>query len=177
MNRWINDSLQDILRHPVISRIRRNHGLEHATLHVLSQSLPGRSLAGHSDAGGFWLLGEVSTEELRQAVEKARLRMLAGEENLAVHPNCGTNFVTSGILAASAAMLAMLGAGSSKRDRLERFPLVVSLATLALLAAQPLGLLAQQHITTSGRPGDMRVVEIIPTRRGKVRAHRVLTQG
>jgi hypothetical protein len=177
MNEWTNTALQGLLSHPVISRIRRNHGLEHATLHVLSQELPGRSLAGHSDAGGFWLLGEVSTEELRRAVEKARQRMLAGEENLAVHPNCGTNFVTSGLMAASAAMLAMIGAGNSRRDRLERFPLVVSLATLALLAAQPLGLLAQQHLTTSGRPGELRVREIIPTRRGKVRAHRVVTEG
>ncbi len=176
MDRNLGDIFQGLVNHPVISRIRRNHGLEHATLHVLSQSLPGRSLAGHSDAGGFWLLGEVSTEELRQAVEKARQRMLAGEESLAIHPNCGTNFVTAGFLAASAAMLAMLGAGSGRRDRLERFPLAVSLATMALIAAQPLGLLAQQHITTSGQPGDLRVVEIIPTRRGKVRAHRVLTE-
>lgn len=169
--------LKRLSEHPVILRIRRNHGLEHATLHVLAQRFPGRSLAGHSDAGGFWLIGDVSTQDVASAIEQARQRLNSGEGNLAVHPNCGTNFVTSGLLAAAAVTLAMLGAGSRKRDQLERFPLAVSLATLALIAAQPLGYLAQEKLTTSGALGELQVVEIIPSRRGKMRAHRVLTEG
>ena len=53
-----------MLKKSPISRIRRNHGLEHATIHVLSEANPRRRLIGRSDYGGFWLLGEVSTEEL-----------------------------------------------------------------------------------------------------------------
>ena len=33
--------LDPILNLPILSRIRRNHGLEHATLHVLSRRHPG----------------------------------------------------------------------------------------------------------------------------------------
>jgi len=36
---------------------------------------------------------------------------------------------------------------------------------------------AQEKITTDGAPGDLEIVEIIPTRRGKMPAHRVVTRG
>jgi hypothetical protein len=160
-----------------VSRIRRNHGLEHATLHVLAEHNPKISLAGHSDVNGFWLLGDVATEDVRSAVDEALGRMRAGEHNLAVHPNCGTNFVTAGTFAGIAASLAMFGVGKRTRDKLERVPLAASLATVALIAAQPMGLLFQERVTTSGYPEALEVVDIIATQRGRLRAHRVLTRG
>jgi hypothetical protein len=160
-----------------VSRIRRNHGLEHATLHVLAERNPKLSLAGHSDVNGFWLLGDVPTDEVRSAVEEALSRMKAGEHNLAVHPNCGTNFVTAGTFAGIAASLAMFGVGKRLRDKLERIPLAASLATVALIAAQPMGLYVQERFTTSGYPEDLEVTDIQPSRRGRINAHRILTRG
>ena len=160
-----------------VSRIRRNHGLEHATLHILSEQNPKTGMAGHSDAGGFWILGDVSTPDLKLAVEEALKRMRGGEQDLAVHPNCGTNFVTAGTFAGLAAWIATFGAGHRMRDKIERMPLAASFATLALMFAQPMGLLVQQHVTTSGAPGAMEVVDIIKTRRGRFNAHRVITRG
>jgi hypothetical protein len=151
--------------------------LEHATLHILSQRHPKLPLAGHSDTRGFWVLGEVSTEDVTSAVQEAMQRMQAGEHNLAVHPNCGTNFVTSGVLASLAAFVAMFGAGRRLRDRLERLPLAASLATIALIISQPLGLRLQERVTTSGELAGLQVVQITPSRRGRMQAHRVLTQG
>lgn len=168
---------QNVLDLEPFSRIRRNHGLEHATLHVLSGRHPKMSLAGHSDMGGFWILGEVDTEDLRQAIGEALNRMRNGEKDLAVHPNCGTNFVTSGTFAGVAALLAMVGVGKSLRDKVERVPLAASLATLALMFAQPMGLLIQEKVTTSGSPEDLQVVSITESRRGKIKAHRVVTEG
>ncbi len=165
-----------ILRHPRISRIRRNHGLEHATIHLLSRKFPGTSLAGHSDSGGFWLLGDVSTEAVQAAVSEALRRLRAGEHNLAIHPNCGTNFVTTGTIAGLSAGLAMFSAGRRTRDKLERLPLAMTLATLALIFSQPLGYLLQERVTTSGHPGDLEVAEVVPTYRGTIRAHRIVTR-
>ena len=162
---------------PIISRIQRNHGLEHATMHVLAQRNPRRGIAGHSDMGGFWIIGDVPTEELTNAVQEALQRMLAGEHQLAIHPNCGTNFAASGIIAGVAAFIGMWGAGHSWRAKLERLPLVATLATLALILSQPLGYRLQERVTTSGRPGDLEVVAIKPARRGRVNAHRILTRG
>ncbi|GAH22409.1 unnamed protein product, partial [marine sediment metagenome] len=113
---------------PFISRIRRNHGLEHATLHVLSKKYPKQSMAGHSDVGGFWVIGDVSLEDVYEAVEEALTRLRNGEKNLAVHRNCGTNFVTSGVLAGLAAVVAMVGVGRRTRDKLERLPFAMFFA-------------------------------------------------
>ncbi len=170
-------NLHGILEYPPVSRIRRNHGLEHATLHVLAERHPGRPLAGHSDMGGFWIVGDLSAEELSSAIQEARARLGSGESKLAVHPNCGTNFATSGLLAGLAAGLAMFGVGKRARDNLDRLPLAILLATLALIIAQPLGLLLQEHVTTSGVLGMLRVVEIVPRSQGALKAHRVLTEG
>jgi hypothetical protein len=161
----------------MFSRIRRNHGLEHATLHLLAQRHSGRSMAGYSDAAGFWLMGDVPTEDVHSAVNEALRRMRAGEHRLALHPFCGTNFATAGILASLAAFAALTGVGRSWRSRLERLPMAASLATLALIVAQPLGLMLQENVTTSGDPGDLEIVEVRPVRRGQMPAHRVLTRG
>jgi hypothetical protein len=171
------NAIQSVLDYPILSRIRRNHGLEHATLHILSQRFPRQALAGHSDTRGFWIVGDVPTEDIQQATQEALQRMRSGEGQLAIHPNCGTNFAASGILAGLAAFLAMLGAGRRFRDKLERLPLVATMATLALILAQPLGFYLQERVTTSGEPGALEVVEIKPSKRGRVVAHRVLTQG
>jgi hypothetical protein len=168
---------QGILSLPPIDRVRRNHGLEHATLHILAQRHPKISLAGHSDTGGYWILGNLTTEEVQSAAEEALERLRNGERSLAVHPYCGTNFATAGILAGVTASLAMLGAGRRFRDKLERLPLAVTLATLALMLAQPLGALLQEQVTTSGRPDGLEILRVVPKKRGKITVHRVATRG
>lgn len=162
---------------PFFSRIRRNHGLEHATLHVLAKRFSDKSLAGHSDTKGFWLIGDLQTEAVKSAVQEALERMNAGEKDLAVHPNCGTNFATAGTMAGVAGAAAMFGVGPRKRDKLDRLALAATLATLALMVAQPAGMFLQKYFTTSGEPDTLEVIEIIPTKRGKLKAHRIITQG
>jgi hypothetical protein len=175
------DSLSDVflslLNVSPVSRIRRNHGLEHATLHVLADGQPRRPLAGHSDLSGFWIIGDLSADELQAAVREALGRLRNGEHDLAVHPNCGTNIATSGLLAGGAAALTMLGGGRRWRDKLDRIPLAITLATLALVVAQPLGLLLQEKVTTSGDPENLEILEIISQDRGRIKAHRIVTQG
>jgi hypothetical protein len=166
-----------VLDIPIISRIRRNHGLEHATLHILAQRFPGKSMAGHSNPEGFWILGNLDAQDVRSAVERALERLRAGENQLAIHPNCGTNIVVSGVAAGLAAGSVMFSAGKDRRARLERLPLAVTLATFALVAAQPLGNALQARVTTSNEPGDLRVVDVVPAEKGRIKAHRVVTEG
>lgn len=173
----LSNSKPGLLEAPVLSRIRRNHALEHATLHVLSSRLPHTALMGHSDMGGFWIIGEVSPEDLHAAVQEALTRLRAGEADLAVHPNCGTNYVTAGVLAGLSGAAAMLTAGRRWQDKLSRLPLAASLATLALIAAQPLALSIQRHITTSGQPGSLEVVAITNKTQGRMTLNRIETRG
>jgi len=160
-----------------LSRIRRNHGLEHAALQILAKRNPAYRMAGYSDAGGFWVIGDVPTEELRSAVDEALARMQNGEHHLAVHPNCGTNYASAGLLAGTAAWLGMLGAGNDWRKRLDRLPVLISLVTIVFILAQPLGPFLQARVTTDGRPRGLRVAGIHLRRQGGTPLHRVLTEG
>lgn len=169
--------LEALLNKDPLTRIRRNHGLEHATLHVLSRKLPRKNLAGYSDARGYWIIGDVPTDVLQAAAQEALDRLRAGESNLAVHPDCGTNFVTSGVLAGVAGAAAMLGAGPRVRDKFERLSLAAMMATIVLILSRPLGFLLQANVTTSGKPGSMRIVQVLPSMRNQVAVHRVLTAG
>jgi hypothetical protein len=164
-----------ILDMPVLLHIRRNHGLEHATINILSLRFPSLPLAGYSFPGGFFLLGDLPTEEVRDAVFQALSRMSNGERSLAIHPNCGTNFVVAGFVAGALAWLGMAGS-KDKRDKIERLPLVISLVTIGLIASQPLGLKVQERITTSGDPQGLSIVDIFPIRFGQFSLHRIETK-
>jgi uncharacterized protein YqhQ len=169
--------LNRFLKRPLISRIRRNHGLEHATIHVLSSRFPSTPIAGRSDSNGFYILGKLNITDVEDATLEALRRLEAGEQHLAVHPNCGTNFLTAGILAGGASYVSLLGGRNSHwRDRLERLPLAIMATVLALILAQPLGTAVQRHITTQADPTGLEIVEIRRYRRGRTTIHRVLTR-
>jgi hypothetical protein len=172
-----NNQRTSFLDKPVLSRLRRNHGLEHATLHVLARKNPGKMFAGHSNPGGFYILGEIETSKLQSAVDEALLRLKNGEASLAVHPNCGTNLVVSGVSAGAAVLLAMSGTGARTSKQIQRLPMAAAAAAAALIVSKPLGLYLQQRVTTSGDPGGLEIVEIKPVRMGTLKTHRVTTRG
>lgn len=169
-------TLDQITNRGPFARVRRNHALEHATLAVLAEKNPALRMAGYSDPGGFWLIGEIETNQVEDGVRQALDRMRGGEHNLAIHPHCGTNLVTTGFLAGGLAWLGMLGAGRSTRDRVERLPMIISLVTLGMMLAQPLGPKVQQRVTTSSDMHGMEIVRVERSRRGDVPVHRVSTR-
>jgi hypothetical protein len=150
------EASRPVLEFPYIRRTRRNHGLEHATITVLTPR--GYRLSGRSDDGGFVLLGEVPTEAVEQAAAEALRRMKNGEHQLAVHPNCGTNLVTTGFLATLVAVVGM--GGSSRKDAMNRFPYVSTAMMGVILFGPLLGMNLQRHFTTEGDPGDLEIVSV-----------------
>ncbi len=158
--------LAPILNLTPIRRTRRNHGLEHATIHVLTQTRRVR-IAGRSDSHGFYLLGEVDTEDIERSAHDALRRMRAGQHELAIHPNCGTNLLTTGTMASLAALIGTAGSGEHWRLRLERFPTMLVMVIGALIVSPGLGLALQRHVTTHGDPGDLVIASI---RRSEIRS-------
>jgi hypothetical protein len=170
--------LQDLLHSPLLSRLRRNHALEHATIHVLNARYPNTTLIGRADGRGFYLFGELPTDAVQEAVRTALARLQAGERRLAIHPNCGTNFLTAGVLAGLASFFSLLGRkGNRWRDRLDRLPLAIAVTILALVVAQPLGAAVQQRFTTEGDPGGLEVLSVKRLPRGRSTVHRIFTRG
>ena len=160
----------NILETPLIARIRRNHALEHATIHVLSEHNPRWHLMGRTTTHGFYLFGEVAAEEVAIAVSEALARLQRGERSLAVHPRCGTNLATAGVLAGLSSFVAMSGRSKS---RLAKLPQIILAATIAVMAAQPLGLVLQEHVTTLPEVEGVTIEEITRQRRGQVVVHHV----
>jgi hypothetical protein len=161
----------NLLNSSFILSTRRNHALEHATIHILTAQKPGRPLAGRSTPFGFYLYGELSDEEVQSAAYEALNRLERGESRLAIHPGCGTNYLTSGA-AASLSALAVLSIGDRKA-RWSRLPDVLIVATLALIVSQPIGPKLQEHVTTCADLGDL---EIVSARRLGAKSHYVETR-
>ena len=163
-----------ILDLPFVLETRRNHALEHATLHVLAAQYPNRSMAGHSNPTGFFILGDLPTQDIQSAADQALTRLRAGESGLAIHPGCGTNFATTVLLAGTFAWLVLRG-GKSIFGRLIRIPFALLFAVLGVLISRPLGPIIQQRITTDAEMGDLQIVDVLPSSRGRLTAHRVIT--
>jgi hypothetical protein len=156
---------------PLILETRRNHALEHATLHVLARTNHG-PLAGHSNPTGYFILGDVTTDSLRAAADEARTRLLAGEHDLAIHPGCGTNLAITVGLASTFAWVP-LRRRKSTLGRLALLPLALLFAALGFALARQLGPSLQQHVTTEADLGDLQISEIRFIRKG---LHRVITK-
>jgi S-ribosylhomocysteine lyase LuxS involved in autoinducer biosynthesis len=153
----------------IISRVRRNHGLEHATIHMLSEKHTGFSAQGHSDHRGFHLnvYGDIKEADVVGAVEEAYKRMKAGQHQLAVHPNCGTVLLTTATMATLAAQ-AGLGL-EQKRQRSDKMnlsvlmnglPTAVLAVIVALIVSKPVGVYLQAQYTTEGDLGQMKIKSI-----------------
>ena len=164
-----------ILDLPLILETRRNHALEHATIHILAAKYPDHHLAGHSNPNGFYIIGNVTTQDLADSIKEAWTRLRAGENKLAIHAGCGTNMATTALLAGSMAWFPLSGSKSIRR-RLWLLPFAVAFGLLGYLLSQPMGPWLQANITTEADLGNLRVEEIIPVRKRGVAIHRVITR-
>ena len=136
-------------------RIRQNHALEHATITILSGMVPNLRISARSSSRGFTIFGDVDLGQLRRALDEALRRLQAGEAQLAIHPNCGTNLVVGISLMTFGTLLGM--ASNQTRTRVTSTA-VSSIA--GLMAARPLGELVQKHFTTLPDLKGVRVVDI-----------------
>jgi len=160
-----------ILDLPFILETRRNHALEHATLHMLARTYKG-TMAGHSNPTGFFLLGDFSTPDVWAAATEALERLREGESGLAIHAGCGTNMATTALLSATLGWSVLRGAKSTLTKFL-LLPIAVAFAVIGVLLARPLGPWLQKYVTTEANMGHMQIVDIIPIRKG---VHRVITK-
>jgi hypothetical protein len=156
----------------LIGSVRRNHALEHATVSILLARLgPGVRMVGRATTDGFYIYGDIPTDRIEESAAEGLERLKRGEASLAVSPLCGTNLAVAGLLAGASSLLAL-----GNRSRLQRLPNVLLSATVAVLAAQPLGRLAQRHITTSSDLADMEIVGVRQGGHRVARYHKVETR-
>jgi Domain of unknown function (DUF6391) len=161
-----------ILDLPPYLATRRNHALEHATIHMLARRYHDKNLAGHSNPTGFFLFGDINIVDIRNAINEAMTRLRAGESELAIHPGCGTNLATSMVLPLTFAWVPFQGTRSN-RWRLLLLPVAMMFAVFGYALSKPLGPWLQRNITTEADLGNLQVKEIVPVRKG---VHRIITK-
>jgi hypothetical protein len=161
-----------ILDFPPFLATRRNHALEHASLHILARKYKDQNMAGHSNPTGFFLFGDMSLDDIRNAINEAMTRLRAGESGLAIHPGCGTNLAASTLLPATFAWAPFQGVRSI-RWRLLLIPVALMFAVFGYLLSKPLGPWLQRNVTTEADLGNMQVMDIVTVRQG---VYRVLTK-
>src|SRR5215831_7679005 len=88
-------------------RIRQNHALEHATVTILARDIPGLGVSARSNAHGFTIFAALDTDHVRRAADEALHRLRAGEAELAIHPNCGTNLAVGTSFVVLGSLLAL----------------------------------------------------------------------
>jgi len=161
-----------ILDLPLLLETRRNHAVEHATLHILARKFKNQTMGGHSNPTGFYLMGNFTKDDIMTAATEAMERLRAGESGLAIHEGCGTNIATSTLLPATMAFVPMQRARSTFW-RFMLIPFAILLAVFGYFLSKPLGPWLQRNVTTEAELGDMRIVDIIRVRKG---LHRIITK-
>ncbi len=141
--------------------LRRNHALEHATIGVMMERMPGRRFNGYSTDVGFFVQGVRSLEEVDSAAREALRRLQSGEKKLAIHRNCGTTIVAANLIAALSFLMA-LGVGVYIGWNL--YLLILASMILSFTLRVPLSLLLQRFVTTDQDLSDVEVGWVEPAR-------------
>jgi hypothetical protein len=174
-------NMSTLLNFPPLSHIRRNHALEHATIQILSARHRGIKLAGRSSLWGFYLYGDVPTEDVVKAVKDGLRRLKAGQSQLAIHPNCGSNFAVAGTIAGLGAFIALGGISrqeaESRKERLSRLPFACAIATMGAILAKPLGAIFQAHVTTQADLGNLQIIDVTREEHAGLIVHSIRTEG
>jgi len=140
-----------------INRIRRNHALEHATLHLLSNAPNRGVLFGQSDWAGFTIYGQVDTLTVARAVQRSLELLQEGHAELAIHPRCGTNLAVAGFFGLGGLWWALTNKNHSWAARILSALLGIA---MGFSLSRPLGLRAQRELLTESDPGDLSVIEV-----------------
>ena len=137
-------------------RVRQNHALEHATFTILARMIPNLNASARSSGEGFIIFGDIDLGVLRRALDEALARLQAGEAELAIHPNCGTNLAVGISLVTVGTLLGL----ASSRPR-TRFASAAASSVAGWAASRPLGEYVQRHFTTLPDLRGVRVTDII----------------
>jgi sensor c-di-GMP phosphodiesterase-like protein len=150
--------------------LRQNHALEHATIAILQERNPAARIIARSSSRGFRLLGTADKGEVQAAVAEALQRLRSGEHDLAIAPRCGTT-VAVGVLFGTLT----LWLSEFLRSPRQKLALAIGASLAIAISAQPVGLLAQRHVTTQARMDGVKVREIRARMLGRKNLLEVLT--
>lgn len=144
----IPSQIYKIARNPVL---RKNHGLEHATVNVLEGKYGYRNLAGYAENNGYYIIGVDNIHLVEEAAREGLALMKRGNSELAIHNKCGTSITMANFVSALIFLFLFIATGN--------FSIINML--LAVLVANLLGPFigkyVQRYFTTSAEVHEMEI--------------------
>ncbi len=132
--------------------LRKNHGLEHATVNVLEKEYGYKNIAGFAEESGFYIIGADSKWVVEEAAARGLELMKRGNYGLAIHKRCGTSMTVANFISAVIFLLLLFYTGY-----FSIFNMVIAII-LANLTGPYLGQIIQKYFTTSTDIGGMEIV-------------------
>lgn len=161
--------IQDTIR-----LVRRNHALEHATVTLMLEEGVRGPLGGYSTPWGFFIIGNLSTEQLTRIVNTALQVLNDGHSEMAISPHCGTNMAVAALFSGALTRLAL---GKRKQGRWKRLPLALGAVVVGALLSRPVGNILQRRFTTLSDMNGLEVVSVQKAWPGDApRLHRIITR-
>jgi len=157
---WLFAGPAELLKVLVNNKVRQNHALQHATIHVLERDLGIPQVEGMAYEDGFTLKGLAEPGVVYQAALKGLEKLKRGERDFAIHPKCGTTILVVNTIASVIFIAVLFLTGN-----LTIISVLVALV-LAHLTGPFGGRLVQRYITTNPVP-DLEVtgVSVQPARK------------
>lgn len=131
--------------------LRKNHGLEHATVNILEREYGHTNLAGYAEDDGFYILGLDNVWQVEEAARRGIQLLKRGQKDLVIHQKCGTSVTVANFISAVIFLLLLLYTGN--------FSIIYMLVAIlaANLVGPFLGQIVQKYFTTTGDVGDMEI--------------------
>lgn len=132
--------------------LRKNHAIEHATIHVLEQSAGHRlNVSGLSREDGFYITGIQNPEMVEQAAVKGLSLLKQGHCQLAIHRRCGTDVAIANLISSLVFLVLLFSTGT-----FSLWTIIIALL-LSNLMSPYLGEVVQKYFTTSCDVNNMEI--------------------
>lgn len=132
--------------------LRKNHGLEHATVNILEKEYGFRNLAGYAEESGYYIIGADNTWVVEEAARKGLHLMKSGYGELAIHKRCGTSMTVANFISAIIFLLLLFYTG-----HFSIFNMLIAVI-LANLIGPYFGQIIQKYFTTTADVRDMEII-------------------
>jgi len=135
-----------VRRYRLPEQTRRNHALEHGTIHFLRKHYGRRyKLTGRSEERGFRVAGAKTAADIQRAFRELLQHLRAGDHAVVVARGCGSNMVTAQASGVVLMALLSLGIVLFSPSLLMVAAAVLAILAIAMLVRYPLGMWLQRR--------------------------------
>ncbi|MFW6381671.1 MAG: DUF6391 domain-containing protein, partial [Bacillota bacterium] len=132
--------------------LRKNHGLEHATVNILEREHGFSGLAGYAVDEGFYIMGVDNAYLVEEAARKGASLLKRGNNELVIHKRCGTSMTVANLLSSVIFLGLLIYTGYFSILNM------ILAIIIANLLGPLLGQLVQKKFTTTPEVEDMEIV-------------------